>query len=114
MRQQKIRFTSAWGFAIPLTLLALLSTGCAQNIGARPFPLRISSDPTIGATAFLIPNTEWISNGMDKLKPGDPNFIQFVSRYKVTDGRTPVTTYAPSYLHVVVVYCNGVYTVARE
>jgi hypothetical protein len=99
--------------ALAAVLIALL-TGCAHDIGGRPFPLTIDTPGTKGATAYLILNTEWVAHGMDKLGTDDQKFRDFVLRYKVTEGKTPVTTYAPSYQYVVVVSINGKFQVARD
>jgi hypothetical protein len=104
------RCAVALGVLFAAFTLAL--TGCAsQNVGSRLFQLKITTDPYCCATAYLIPNMEWLKAD---LSPTDPAFPAFVDRYKVTDGKTPVTVSAPAYQFRVVVKYKDRYFVARE
>jgi hypothetical protein len=90
-----------WSF-----LLLLLLPGCAgeRKIGGREFPLTILTtkdhQPLSGATAYVVPYDEWLRLGKDI---DDPTCRKFLSEYKVTDGKTPVTVYGVSHQMVIIV-----------
>ena len=102
--------------AVCLAGLLVLLAGCdtGHHIGGREFPLTITTtqngQPLAGATAYVVPNDEWLAYGKDL---EDPGCRKFLADYKVTDGKTPVTIYGVSYQMVIVVESGGHLTKTR-